>query len=347
MPSTSLSVVVPVFDERDNLRAVDGELREVLATLPLPTEIVYVDDGSVDGSREVLRQLVEENRGGTPRVRVLELRRNYGQTAALAAGFAAASGEIVVAMDGDGQNDPHDIPRLLAKLEQGHDVVSGWRRHRRDNALSRRLPSVVANWFLSRISGLRLHDFGCTLKAYRASVLRQVHLYGEMHRFLPAHLHRVGARVVELDVAHRPRRQGRSKYGASRVFRVLLDLVLIRFMSRYLTRPMHFFGKVGLWMFTAGAGIGGLAVAFKLGWLRAFGIDYRADFVQTPLPALVVSLWVGAVIAVFFGILAEILIRVLYESQGLATYTVAGELDSSLAGGRAAAPRELVRTAAE
>ena len=337
MGATWLSVVVPILDERDNLRAVDDELRETLSALDEPSEIVYVDDGSVDGSREVLRELVADHRAESPRVRALLLRRNYGQTAALAAGFAAAEGSVVVAMDGDGQHDPRDIPRLLRRLDEGFDVVSGWRRRRSDNALLRRLPSVVANWTLARLAGLPLHDFGCTLKAYRTTMLRQVPLYGDMHRFLPAHLHGVGARVAELEVSHRPRRRGRSKYGPGRVFRVLVDLVLVRFMARYSTRPMHFFGSVGLWFLLASATVGWLMLAFKFGWLSGLGIDYRADLVQTPLPALAVSLGIGGVTSLFFGILAELLIRVLIEARGLPIYGVAESLDS---GARAAGERE-------
>lgn len=343
MNHPQLSVVIPLRDEVASLPAVDRELREALGERRETSEILYVDDGSIDGTARALREIVGRHPGVAPRTRALVLKRNYGQTAALAAGFAAAEGDVVVAMDGDGQHDPRDIPRLLAKLDEGHDVVSGWRRHRQDRALSRRLPSVVANWVLSRLSGVRLHDFGCTLKAYRAPLLAQVHLYGEMHRFLPAHLHRIGARVTELEVAHRPRLAGHSKYGADRIFRVLLDLVLIRFLARYFTRPMHFFGKVGLWFFFLGGAVGALAVVFKLGWLRLVGIGYHADFIQTPLPVLAVSLWLGAVSSLFFGILAEILVRVLYESQGLTIYAIADCRDSAAPVSASAPPLAAVR----
>jgi glycosyltransferase involved in cell wall biosynthesis len=280
--------------------------------------------------------VVEEHCGEAPRTRLVTLRRHYCQTAALATGFHCAEGEVVVAMDGDGQNDPRDILRLVAKLDEGFDVVSGWRRQRRDEVLSKRLPNRVANRLLSRLARLRLHDFGCTLKAYREPVLRKIHLYGEMHRFLPAHLHRVGARVGELEVNHRPRLGGRSKYGPGRIFRVILDLVMIRFMAKHFTRPIHFSGQVGLWFFPFAGLVAALMVTFKYAWLRPLGIAHRADFVETPLPALAVGSGIAGVMSLFFGILAEILMRVLHESQGLEIYSLADCFDSAEPGPPAA-----------
>jgi hypothetical protein len=222
----------------------------------------------------------------------------------------------VVAIDGDGQNNPADIPRLMAKLAEGHDVVSGWRRRRKDARLSRVLPSRVANWLIGRVTGLRLHDYGCTLKAYRGALLSEIHLYGEMHRFIPVYLAQVGARVAELEVDHRPRLAGTSKYGSRRIVKVVLDLFLVLFMSRYFSRPMHFFGQVALAFVAALAFLVALMVAFKLGWLSLLGVDYQADFVETPLPAVAATFFTAAALAVFLGILGEILIRIYFEMQG-------------------------------
>lgn len=317
-----LSVVVPIHDEAPNLVALDAELREVLSARSRTAEILYVDDGSRDDSMSVLRGLAQEPATKGLRVRVLKLRRNYGQTAAIAAGFDRAEGEIVVPIDADLQNDPRDIPRLVEKLEkEGLDVVSGWRRHRQDDTV-RVVPSRVASWLAGRLTGVRLHDLGCTLKAYRRSLLSEVRLYGDMHRFLPLHLARIGARVAELEVGHRPRRAGVSKYGMQRIFRVVADLILIVFMSRYYTRPMHFFGQAASLFSILMAVVGTLMLVFKFGWLRRIGIDYQASFIETPLPALGATFFIGAILSVFFGILAEVLVRVYYETQELRPYSI-------------------------
>jgi len=327
--TVEISVVVPVHDEAPNLASLDAELREALAAMGREAEILYVDDGSRDTSLAVLRDLLAQGAPDSLRVRVIKLRRNFGQTAAIAAGFDRASGEIVVPLDADLQNDPRDIPRLLAKLEEGYDVVSGWRRRRRDRAFSRILPSRVASWLAGRLTGVRLHDLGCTLKAYRRSLLREIRLYGDMHRFIPLYLARIGARVTELEVAHRPRTAGESKYGAQRIFRVLADLVLILFMSKYYSRPMHFFGQAASFFGVLMGLVGFLMVAFKYGWLRLIGIDYQASFIQTPLPALGGTFLIGAISSIFFGILAEILIRIYHESQELRPYSVDEVFESS------------------
>lgn len=318
-----LSVVVPVFNEEANLRAVDAEIAAALDEIGRPAEVVYVDDGSTDGSAAVLAELLREaaEHGGVRRV--VTLRRNFGQTAALAAGFDAARGAVVVSLDGDGQNDPADIPRLVARLDDGFDVVSGWRRRRRDKALSRRLPSWAANLLISALSGVKLHDYGCTLKAYRARLLREVRLYGDMHRFIPAYLARLGARITELEVHHRPRLHGVSHYGGDRIVKVLLDLVLIRFMSKYFTRPLHFFGQAAVFFGVVSLALLALMVTFKYGWLRLVGVDYQADFVQTPLPALGATFFSAAIASLFFGILGEILVRIYYELRDLRPYAVA------------------------
>jgi glycosyltransferase involved in cell wall biosynthesis len=315
-----LSIVVPVFDEEENLRTLDTEIRGILEAIGLSSEIIYVDDCSRDRSLEVLKEISQ--RRGPFRTRVVKLRRNFGQTAAMAAGFELSEGDVIVPLDADGQNNPADIPRLVEALGRGFDVVSGWRRKRRDGALSRIIPSRVANFLISRISGVRLHDHGCTLKAYRASLLKEIRLYGDMHRFIPVYLGRRGARVTELEVEHRPRRAGVSKYGGERFFNVLLDLVLIRFVSRFYARPMQFFGQIALLFLLATLGVAFLMVVFKFGWLRAIGIDYQASFVQTPLPAVAAAFILGAINSLFFGVLGEILIRVDYESRGVKPYAV-------------------------
>jgi glycosyltransferase involved in cell wall biosynthesis len=324
-----VSIVLPIYNEEPNLVPLDSELRSVLRAMHKRAEIIYVDDYSRDGSRAVLEQLLDSARTDPVRTRVVRLRRNYGQTAAMTAGFQLAEGSVIVPLDADGQNSPADIPRLLAELEKGYDVVSGWRKNRKDKALSRKLPSRVANWLIGVVSGVRLHDHGCTMKAYRASLLKELHLYGEMHRFIPLYLNQIGAKVGELVVDHRPRTAGVSKYGPGRIVRVALDVLLIRFITRYYNRPMHFFGQMGLVFFAMVLLILFLMVVFKYGWLRVMGIDYKASFVETPLPALAGTFLVGMIVSLFFGILAEILIRVHYESRGARPYAIESVQDST------------------
>ena len=324
-----LTIVLPVYNEEPNLVSLDSELRSTLHAMGKSAEIIYVDDFSRDGSRAVLERLVEASLEDPIRTRVVRFRRNYGQTAAMTAGFQLADGRVILPLDADGQNNPADIPRLLAELEKGYDVVSGWRKNRQDKALSRKLPSRVANWLIGLVSGVRLHDHGCTLKAYRASLLKELHLYGEMHRFIPLYLNHIGAKVGELPVDHRPRRAGVSKYGPRRIISVALDVVLIRFITRYYNRPMHFFGQMGLVFFLMVLLTLFFMVVFKFGWLRLIGIDYKASFVQTPLPALAGTFLVGTIVSLFFGILAEILIRVHYESRGARPYAIESIRDSA------------------
>lgn len=333
-----VSVVLPVWNERESLARLDQELRDALAASGRRAEIIYVDDHSTDGSAQVLAGLATT--GGEIRTRVVSLRRNYGQTAALAAGFDLAEGEVVIPLDADGQNNPADIPRLLDKLAEGYDVVSGWRRSRKDRLISRRIPSMSANWLIGRLTGLALHDYGCTLKAYRVPLLKEIRLYGDMHRFLPVFLARLGARVTELEVDHRPRFGGESKYGSGRILKVMADLVHIRFISKFYTRPMHFFGRIAAWFIFATLVVGWMMLAFKFGWLGLLGIDYRASFVETPLPALAATFFLGAVSSLFFGILAEILIRIHHESSGVRAYGIREIEDSGRPADSArAAPR--------
>src|SRR6266568_7220426 len=264
-----ISVVIPIYNEAEGLPALYRALSETLEHLPQSTEIVFVDDGSKDGSAAVL----DEFGAADPRVRVLHLARNYGQTAALMAGFQNSSGDVVIPMDGDGQNDPADIPRLLDKLAEGFDVVSGWRTAREDNALTRRLPSVVANRLISALLHVPLHDYGCTLKAYRREVVEDVRLYGEMHRFIPIYAAWEGARVTEIAVAHHPRRFGTSKYGVGRISRVLLDLLIVYFIDRAFDRPIQFFGKFAF---------GFLALALAaLAWALVLKYGYGVTLIQT------------------------------------------------------------------
>src|SRR6516165_1227871 len=254
-----ISVLIPVYDEAAILPELYRELSATLERLPLSAEIIFADDGSRDGSAAVLDGFAETD----PRARTLHLSRNFGQTAALMAAIANSTGDVIIPMDGDGQNDPADIPRLLAKLAEGFDVVSGWRLAREDNALTRRMPSVIANRLISAVVRVPLHDYGCTLKAYRREVVEDVRLYGEMHRFIPIYAAWEGARVTELPVAHHPRRFGQSKYGLGRIFRVMLDLLMIYFIDRAFDRPIQFFGKLAFAFLGLSVAIFGWALALK------------------------------------------------------------------------------------
>ncbi len=306
-----LSVIVPVFNEKDNVGPLHRELDAVLRPSGLRYELIFVDDGSTDGSRARLSAIQDAD---PEHVRAAFLRRNCGQTAALSAGLDLARGSILVPMDGDRQNDPADIPGLLARLDEGFDVVSGWRRVRRDKWLTRRVPSLVANWLVSRISGVPLHDFGCTMKAYRRRVLEGVRLYGEMHRFIPIFASWQGAKVAEMEVHHRPRGAGRTKYGLGRTFNVVLDLLLIRFYQKYAQRPIHLFGRIGLASIVLSVLTFGLMLYFK------YVFRPSKSFVETPLPMLSVTFFLAGVQAILMGVLAEMVMRTYYESQHKTTY---------------------------
>lgn len=320
-----LSVVVPVHNEVDNVDGLHAELGAALRPTGLRYELLFVDDGSGDGTFARLAAL----QAADPTVVVIKLARNFGQTAALAAGITRSRGAEVVLIDGDRQNDPADIPALLAKRREGYDLVAGWRVHRQDPWLSRRLPSQLANWLIGAITGVRLHDYGCTLKALRGDLARSLRLYGEMHRFIPALVDDLGGRVVEVPVHHRPRVAGRSKYGLSRTARVLLDLVTVRFLSSYATRPIHIFGIVGLLLLGPGLAIVGL-----LGIERLFlGIELGGR----PIVLLGILLVVTGLQFVTMGLLAELLVRTYHESQGKPVYRIDRELPAA-ANGAAAAP---------
>lgn len=309
MTYEGLSVLVPLYNERDNLAPLQARLTEALKPLERDYEIVYVDDGSTDGSWDVLLRLAAAD----PRVRLVRLRKNFGQTSALAAGLAHSRNPILITLDADLQNDPADIPRLLEKLAEGNDVVSGWRRSRKDPWLTRRLPSRVANALIRLISGVRLHDFGCSLKAYRREILDDMNLYGEMHRFLPVLAAWVGARIAELEVTHHPRVHGTSKYGLIRTYKVMLDLVTLKFIGDFSTRPNYVFGTFGL-------------ASLALGFIAFLVVAYRALVLRrleaTPLVFFMVVFVLTGIMSMFIGFLAEIVIRGFYETQRKPTYFV-------------------------
>ncbi|MEB3234741.1 MAG: glycosyltransferase family 2 protein [Cyanobacteriota bacterium] len=305
----ALSVVVPLFNEEDSVEPLVEQLLAVLRPLGLPFELVLVDDGSRDDTPARLQRLA----GGITELVVVLLRRNYGQTAAMAAGFDASRGAVIVTLDGDLQNDPADIPLLLAQLEQGFDLVSGWRYQRQDAAVSRLLPSRIANRLIARVTGVRLRDYGCSLKAYRREVIEDMNLYGELHRFLPALAFIEGARIAEVKVRHHPRRFGRSHYGLDRTFRVLMDLLTVWFMKRFLTRPMHVFGLAGLAAIAVGA--------FTVLWLIGEKL-LGADIGGRPLLLMGLMSFLTGIQLLCFGLLAELQMRTYHESQNRPIYRV-------------------------
>ena len=315
-----LSIVVPVYNEQENVGELVGEIGAALGGAGLAYELVVVDDGSTDGTLAALRGLQGEH----PELRVIRFRRNFGQTAALAAGFDHARGDVVVPLDGDLQNDPRDIVRLVKKLEEGYDVVSGWRRDRKDKLVTRKLPSWVANWLIGRITGVRLHDYGCTLKAYRREALENVNLYGEMHRFIPAVAKWSGAEVAEMAVNHRPRVRGKAKYGLSRTFKVVLDLVTVKFLGTFSTKPLHIFGGIGLLTVLAGM-LSGLVVVYQK-WFA----EPQLPMNRNPLLVLTAMLMMMSVQFLLMGLLAEMLCRTYHESQNKATYVVRAIYESAV-----------------
>ncbi len=304
-----LSVIVPVYNEAKSLPVLFERLRAALHMID--HEVVLVNDGSSDNSFAVISAACAAD----PRLRAVDFRRNFGQTAAINAGIQHATGEVLVLMDSDLENDPADIPLLLAKLDEGYDVVSGWRRDRwKGQFLTRKLPSLLANRLISSISGVRLHDYGCTLKAYRRDVIKDVTLYGQMHRFIPVYCSWQGGRVGELPVHYQPRQFGKSNYGLFRTYKVLLDLLLIKFLDKHMTKPIHFFGGAGFLSFGVAFLTFSLALYFKL--------TGQKDFVQTPLPGITAMFFMIGVLMILLGVLAEMMMRTYFESQGKLTYTV-------------------------
>lgn len=308
-----ISVFLPVYNEEPNLRPLHAKLDEALTVLGRSAEIIYVDDGSSDGSLKILRELAELD----DRVRVVAFKRNYGQTAAMAAGIDAAQGRVLIPMDADLQNDPADIVRLLDKLDEGYDVVSGWRKNRQDKMVTRKIPSMIANRLISWIGGVPLHDYGCSLKAYRRESLEDVRLYGEMHRFIPIYASWAGARVTEIPVEHHARTMGKSKYGLSRTVKVVFDLITIKFMASYQTKPLYLFGWAGLITFALS-----LICAIFAFLMKFLSWPHHADFVQTPLPVISMVTLVLGVQLFLMGLLAEMMVRTYHESQAKAIYAV-------------------------
>lgn len=308
-----VSVFLPVYNEEPNLLPLQAKLDEALKVLGRTAEIIYVDDGSSDGSLNMLRDIARKDN----RVRVVTLKRNYGQTAAMAAGIDAAQGDVLIPMDADLQNDPADIIRLLDKMAEGYDVVSGWRKNRQDKMITRKIPSMMANRLISWIGGVPLHDYGCSLKAYRRESLEDVKLYGEMHRFIPIYAAWAGARVTEIPVTHHARTMGQSKYGLSRTIKVVFDLITIKFMASYQTKPLYLFGWAGLLTFGVSLLSALLACLMKFAdW------PHHADFIQTPLPVMAMVMLVLGIQLFLMGLLAEMLVRTYHESQEKRIYAV-------------------------
>jgi glycosyltransferase involved in cell wall biosynthesis len=305
-----ISVFLPVFNEEENIEPLNEKLTRSLEQLGRSFEVIYVDDGSTDGSLARLRSIAERDR----RVCVIALRRNYGQTAAMSAGIDHARGDILIPMDADLQNDPEDIARLLEKLDQGYDVVSGWRKDRKDRWLTRRIPSMMANRLISAISGVRLHDYGCSLKAYRRDVLTDVKLYGEMHRFIPIYANWAGARVAEIPVTHHARHAGASKYGLSRTVKVVFDLMTIKFMSSYLTKPLYLFGSAGLICLAISI------ITLMLALFLRFAHDIHLN--RMPLATFAMIMFGMGIQFIFMGLLAEMIVRTYHESQNKPTYLI-------------------------
>ena len=309
-----ISVVIPIFNEEENINKLSQSIKKALSDIDY--EVLFVNDGSTDNSENEIVKLSSTD----PKIKLINLRRNYGQTAAMQAGFDQSKGTIVIPMDGDLQNDPKDIPKLIEKINEGYDVVSGWRKIRSDKKLTRILPSKIANMIISKISGIHLHDYGCTLKAYRKEILEDIKLYGEMHRFIPIYASWEGAKVTEIPVNHHPRIAGKTKYGLSRIPRVILDLLVIRFFDKSLDRPIHLFGQFGLLMFL---------IAFLLFFMALFlKVFMNISFILTPLPLLVVFFSMSGLLCIFLGLVAEIQSRIYFESKNRPPYLIKKNTDT-------------------
>lgn len=298
-----LSVVIPAYNEEENVPVLYERLKSVLEKLGKSYEVIFVDDGSKDSTWERLKEIAEIDK----RVKLIRFRKNYGQTAAMYAGFQHAKGEVIITMDADLQNDPEDIPRLLEKLQEGYHIVSGWRKDRKDPFLSRKLPSIIANWIISKVTGVELHDYGCTLKAYRSDIIKKLELYGDMHRFLPALTKSFGARITEIPVRHHPRIYGRSKYGIGRTIRVILDIFLVKFLNEYLNKPMYVFGTLGFVLLTLG-----LLMLFYLMFIKIF-LDENIG--RRPLLIISVLFTLAGMQLISTGIIAELLVRIYYRTK--------------------------------
>lgn len=308
--NNKISIILPLYNEKENIELQYKNITENLKNTKLNYEIIFVDDGSTDNSVSILKKIARKD----SRLKVIEFRRNFGQTAAMAAGIDHSSGDIIIFMDSDLQNDAKDIPMLVDKINEGYDVVSGWRKERKDKFFSRKLPSRIANRLIARVSGVRLHDLGCSLKAYRGEVLREVKLYGEMHRFIPIHASWVGARITEIPVTHHPRQFGTSKYGIKRTFKVLLDLITVKFLGSYSTKPIYIFGGFGFLLMVLGF--------FSFAGVIFMKFYNNLSMNRNPLLFLTVMLVIMSIIFIMLGILAEILIRIYHESQDKPPYKV-------------------------
>ena len=305
-----ISVVIPAYNEEENIPILYEKLKKVLDSLKEDYEIIFVDDGSTDRTPEILKEISEKDK----KVKVIRFRRNYGQTAAMYAGFEHAKGDVIITMDADLQNDPEDIPKLLEKMKEGYDIVSGWRKERKDPFLSRKLPSMIANKIISIVTGVKLHDYGCTLKAYKADIAKRYRLYGDMHRFLPALAKRFGAKITEIPVKHHPRLYGKSKYGIGRTIRVILDIFLVKFLNEYITKPLYVFGGFGFLLFVIG-----FLIELYLTILKLF---FGQDIGHRPLLILGVLLILSGIQLISTGIIAELIIRTYYESKGEKPYVI-------------------------
>tara|TARA_B100000073_G_scaffold339956_1_gene339096 strand:- start:790 stop:1737 length:948 start_codon:yes stop_codon:yes gene_type:complete len=303
-----ISIIIPVYNEASNLDILS---KKIIASLKkYKFEVIFINDGSIDESPSILKKLIKNNKNFS----CINFKRNYGQTAALQAGFDYASGKIIVAMDADLQNDPADIPKLIKKINEGYDVVSGWRKNRKDKNLSRVLPSKIANYIISFISGVKLHDYGCTLKAYKKDIIKDVKLYGEMHRFIPIYACWEGAKVFEIEVQHNKRYSGESKYGISRVPKVILDLMVVKFFEKLISRPIHLFGKLGFLFITVG-----LLFSIYAIWLKMFK---DVSFILTPLPILTIFFLLSGILCILLGIVAEIQSRIYFQTTNNKSYLV-------------------------
>ncbi len=305
-----ISVIIPVYNEEASLKPLYAKLKKTLEEINRPYEIIFIDDGSKDNSWEILKHLREQDKD----IKLIRFTCNFGQTAAITAGFEHTEGEIIIGMDADLQNEPADIPYFLAKIEEGYDLVSGWRRHRQDALITRKVPSWIANWLIGKITGVKLHDYGCSLKAYRNWVVKNIHLYGEMHRFIPALAKWCGAQITEIEVRHYPRRFGQAKYGLSRTLKVILDLITVKFLLSYSTKPLHFFGLPGTISFLAGF--------FICSYLSVLKFFYDVQLSQRPLLLLGVLLIFIGIQFISLGLLAELVIRIYHEAQKRPIYVI-------------------------
>ncbi len=305
-----LSIIIPIYNEEESISLLYQELNQVLSSLSFEYEIIAISDGSTDNTDTIIKEIAQKDKN----FKTITFKRNFGQTAAMSAGIDMSQGEVIIPMDADLQNDPTDIPKFMEKIEKGFDVVSGWRVNRQDKLMTRKIPSWIANYIISFITGVKLHDYGCTMKAYRREVIKDVRFYGEMHRFMPAYTAWHGAKISEISTNHRSRKYGKTKYNIFRTFRVILDLFTVKFLMDYSTKPMHFFGKIGYWL---------LSLSFLSGcWAVFLKIFKGTYFITTPLPLLTVFLILVGLQFILMGLLAEILIRTHYESQKKPIYLI-------------------------